>query len=272
MRLTYRTFLQNNRHPDARFFLLGVKDWTLSELLVHLDDEIDEKEKKDLFTGIARLEEKEPLQYVLKKAPFYGREFYVDPRVLIPRFDTEILVNQVLEAIPAGGEEAILDLCTGSGCIGLTIAMERPGSKVVLSDLSDGALQVAKKNRERFGLDVRILKSDLFSRIKGRFSVIVSNPPYIPDPVIDTLSDEVKKEPRIALSGGRDGLDFYRRIAKEAGSFLCPGGKLFLEIGYDEGESVSLLLEDAGFSSVHVVTDLGNLDRVITACWNNLKN
>ncbi len=167
----------------------------------------------------------------------------------------------------------MIDHITGTGRIGRCIKAPRPKSSEVMTAVSEEALPVAKENAARLSVQAEFIKSDLFSAVDGVFDVIVSNPPYIRTEEIGTLDDEVKDhEPRLALDGGADGLKFYRRIAREAGKHLKNGGKIFLEIGYDEGASVSELLENAGFGGFRTVKDLAGKDRVVAACWNNWNN
>jgi release factor glutamine methyltransferase len=271
--LTYRTYLKNSKVPDPKALVLYAADFDLSELVLKLDEEIPEEMFRKLEEVSQKVLSGLPLQYALRKAPFYGFWFQVDERVLIPRFDSEILVNEVLKAIPEEETVSVLDLCTGSGCIGLCIKALRPESSAVLTDVSEDALSVAKENAARLSVQAEFIKSDLFSAVDGVFDVIVSNPPYIRTEEIGTLDDEVKDhEPRLALDGGADGLKFYRRIAREAGKHLKNGGKIFLEIGYDEGASVSELLENAGFGGFRTVKDLAGKDRGVAACWNNWNN
>ncbi len=205
-----------------------------------------------------------PVQYILNEAWFYGRSFYVDENVLIPRFDTEVLVEKTLKYIRRHPSEkpSVLDLCTGSGCIIITLCKEAE-INAFASDISEGALEVAKKNAERHDADCRFIKSDLFENISWKFDLIVSNPPYIRTGVIDTLDKEVKdQEPLLALDGGADGLDFYRRIISGSACCLKEGGYLCLEIGYDQKEAVTGLLKEGGFSDLEIIRDLNGLDRV----------
>ena len=268
--MTYRTFLKSSKAADPRSLVLYAAGFDLSGLLLRLDEEIPEKIAEALAMAEEKVLSGMPLQYAFKKAPFYGFWFKVDERVLIPRFDSEILVNLALKAIPEGKETNVLDLCTGSGCIGLTIGILRPEARITLSDVSGDALSAAEENRIRLGVSAKLVKSDLFSEIREVFDVIVSNPPYIRTEEIDSLDREVKDhEPRLALNGGEDGLSFYRRIVKEAPGHLKCGGKILLEIGCDEASSVTELLETAGFTEIKTAKDLAGNDRVVKACWNN---
>ncbi len=210
-----------------------------------------------------------PLAYVLGNTEFMGLPFIIEPGVLIPRQDTESLVEWVLEAEKEG--KSLLDMCTGSGCIGLSLA-KLGGFQTVLSDLSPRAIHVSRRNRRALELEdrVEICQGDLFEALAQgqRFDVIVSNPPYIETAVIAELQDEVRDhEPMMALDGMEDGLFFYRRIAREAPQWLSPGGRIYLEIGYDQGESVPALLREAGFIDVTVRKDLAGNDRVVRGVY-----
>lgn len=201
-----------------------------------------------------------PLQYLLEKQEFMGLEFTVTPQVLIPRQDTELLVEAVLKMLKPGMK--VLDMCTGSGCIAISIAKLSKGAEVTGADVSKEALAVAKKNGEDNQAAVQWLESDLFTQVTGTYDVIVSNPPYIKSDVIETLMPEVRDhEPRLALDGTADGLYFYRKLAKEAGAYLVKGGRLCLEIGYDQGEEVAELLRENGYQEVTIAKDLCGLDR-----------
>ena len=207
-----------------------------------------------------------PLQHIIGKANFMGIDFFVNENVLIPRFDTENLVEKVL---PICEGKRVLDMCTGSGCIVLTLAKLGKVKNAVGVDISEKALEVANKNKEMLSLNnISFLKSDLFEMVKEeeRFDIIVSNPPYIPTAEIDKLMVEVKNhDPYIALDGKEDGLFFYRRISKDAKKHLENGGMLALEIGYDQGESVPAILGKDGYKDIKVYKDLSGLDRVVTA-------
>ena len=213
-----------------------------------------------------------PLAQILGRQSFYGLDFFVNEDVLIPRADTECLVDLVLEdyadlAKQAGSSSLnILDLCTGSGCIGISVAKHLPYQELLLVDLSEKALAVAKKNAEKhLGENVTLLQSDLLMGVQGKkFSLLLSNPPYIVSRVIPGLDREVSEyEPKMALDGGEDGLVFYRRIAKEAKAVLLPGARLYLEIGYDQGESVKDIFQKEGYEAVEVFPDLAGNPRVL---------
>ena len=218
-----------------------------------------------------------PLQYITGSQEFMGLECIVTPDVLIPRYDTERLVEEVIK-VSAG--KSVLDLCTGSGCIALSILMLGRPVSVTASDISDKALRVAKKNYDRLFGDFSetpatcgFVQSDMFKNIGGRFDIIVSNPPYIKPCDIKELMPEVRDfEPYSALDGGEDGLDFYRIIAKEAGEHFSGDGMLFLEIGYDQGDDVTKLLEECGYHDISVIKDYAGLDRVVKAARNGVRN
>ena len=202
-----------------------------------------------------------PLWYILGTCNFYGYDFKVDGRVLIPRPETEELVSEALKLVKAG--DRVLDLCTGSGAIAVTVAL-KTGATVVASDVSADAVALAKENALRLGANVEFLQGDLFGSVTGVFDVILSNPPYIPTADIAGLQTEVKDhEPMLALDGGEDGLDFYRRIAAEAGGFLKEGGTLLLEVGEGEAEKAAEMLR--GFCNVRIIKDLEGIERIVAA-------
>ena len=224
------------------------------------------------FENFEKRRRRIPLAQILGRQSFYGLDFFVNEDVLIPRADTECLVDLVLEdyadlAKQAGSSSLnILDLCTGSGCIGISVAKHLPYQELLLVDLSEKALAVAKKNAEKhLGENVTLLQSDLLTGVQGKkFSLLLSNPPYIVSRVIPGLEREVSEyEPKMALDGGEDGLVFYRRIAKEAKAVLLPGARLYLEIGYDQGESVKDIFQKEGYEAVEVFPDFAGNPRVL---------
>ena len=212
-----------------------------------------------------------PLQQILGSQEFMGLDFFVNEHVLIPRQDTETLVELVLQE-QQGREKKLLDLCTGSGCIAISLAVKGGYESVTATDLSEEALKVAERNAKAHQKEIIFRQGDLFTALPqseaGTFDIITSNPPYIPTAVIATLEPEVREhEPMMALDGTEDGLKFYRQIAKEAGTWLKPGGAIYLEIGYDQGGAVSGLLRETGFDKVRVVKDLPGKDRVVCGIW-----
>lgn len=204
-----------------------------------------------------------PVQHILGVQCFCGLEFEVTPDVLCPRQDTEVLVEEALNQIRPGSE--ILDLCTGSGCIILSLLHFTKECRGTGVDLSEKALAVAKQNSEKLEIPCTWIHSDLFEQIEGVYDVIVSNPPYIATKEIELLEPEVRdREPRMALDGMEDGLFFYRKIIKESMQYLKPEGWLMFEIGYDQGQAVSEMMKSAGYTQVTVKKDLAGLDRVVT--------
>ena len=235
-----------------------------------LDLRLDEdtslsREELAAFSALAdhRLR-REPLQYILEEAFFFGRPFRVDPRVLIPRPETELLCEWALESAAPEASLRVLDLCCGSGCIGITLRLERPLARVTLADLSPDALAVARQNAAALDADVRFACGDLFEPLTGQsFDLILSNPPYIPAAECASLQDEVLREPRIALDGGEDGLLFYRRIIAGAPAFLSPGGWLYLELGLGEDQAVRQLMEEHSFTEIGIRKDYSGIARMI---------
>lgn len=208
----------------------------------------------------------EPTQYLLGQKEFYGRSFSVDPRVLIPRSETELLVEAVLRALPKAEPTRVLDLCTGSGCIAVSIAAERPQASVWATDLSAEALEVARTNALAVGVDARVtfFHGDLFAPLPAdaTFDVIVSNPPYVSTGSLSALQREVQAEPRLALDGGPDGLVLLTRIAQAALPRLKPGGLLAFEHGDEQAEAMRALLTRVGCHDVKLEKDLARLDRL----------
>ncbi len=206
-----------------------------------------------------------PVQYITGEQEFCGLSFGVQPGVLIPRPETELLAEAVF------GQSAgkrVLDMCTGSGCIAITVAKLGAPAYTAASDYSAEALAVAKKNAELQAADVTFFQGDLFENVEGMYDIIVSNPPYIRSSVVDELMPEVRDfEPRLALDGRSDGLLFYRRICSEAKEYLTPGGRLMFEIGHDQGETVPEILATEGYVSVEVKKDYAGLDRMVFAVW-----
>lgn len=206
---------------------------------------------------------REPLQYITGEAPFFGRMFSVDRRVLIPRPETEELCAWALEMLPVSGAD-VLDLCCGSGCIGLSLKAAYPDAVITLSDLSADALAVSAENSRRLNLEVGLHQGDLLEGFThSSFDLIVCNPPYIPSVDCEVLQPEVLFEPRMALDGGSDGLDFYRRLVVSAASVLAPDGSLLMELGIHESEAVSALLSASGYHHIEIRKDLADIDRMI---------
>lgn len=255
---------------DARLLLEEVCGTDRGYMLVHgeapMDASCEERYKEYISLRQGRI----PLQHIVGYQEFMGLRFFVNEDVLIPRQDTETLVEEVMRYLHDGMH--ILDMCTGSGCILLSLLRYSNDCIGVGSDSSQKALAVAKKNAESLGIDATFQQGDLFENIEGKYEIIVSNPPYIPTAVIETLEEEVREhDPFTALDGKEDGLHFYRRIVEQAGEYLYPGGMLFFEIGCEQAEAVSRLMERAGFLEVTGCKDLSGLDRVVYGTWHEQK-
>ena len=239
-------------------------------MLIHKDDEATSEEYDTIIKAISDREKRIPVQHITGYQNFMGFEFKVTKDVLVPRFDTECLVEEAMLVTNDG--DKVLDVCTGSGCILISLMKYKNDIKGIGTDISEKALLIAKENaKDIMGSayseyeNPQFIQGDLFSNILDKdFDVIVSNPPYIRSCVIDTLEPEVKEfDPMIALDGGEDGLDFYRRIVDEARNHLRKGGHLLVEIGYDQGEDVKSLFVDNGYLDVKIVKDLCSNDRVV---------
>lgn len=252
---------------DARLLLEHICGTDRNTLLVHGDRTVSPEEEKQYLDAVERRSRRIPLQQITGQQEFMGLPFWVNSNVLIPRQDTEVLVEEVLKHTHDGMQ--ILDMCTGSGCILISILHYSNDCEGLGVDISSPALEVAEENAERLlsgrtGVSARFLQSDLFEAVDGKYDILVSNPPYIRSAVVDTLMPEVKDyEPRIALDGEEDGLVFYRRILSDCKKNLKKGGMLFFEIGYDQAEVVKGMMEQAGFLEVTVKKDFGGLDRVV---------
>ena len=241
-----------------------------SYIITNCDEELDNDKIKEYEKYINKVIMGTPIQYITNNQEFMKLQFYVDENVLIPQPDTEILVEEVIkESMKFSNRIDIMDLCTGSGAIGISLAKYINSSKILCTDISMKALQIAKLNAEKnlVHRKMEFILSDLFENIiDKKFDIIVSNPPYIKTSVIKKLDKQVQNEPIIALDGGTDGLDFYRVISNEADMFLKDNGILFLEIGYDQKEEVMKLLESQNiYKSIECKKDLSKNDRVIIA-------
>lgn len=255
---------------DARLLLEYICGTNRNDLLVHGDREVEAQQVKAYEQVLARRAERIPLQHITGKQEFMGLEFQVSDKVLIPRQDTEILVEEVLRELHDGMR--ILDMCTGSGCILLSLLHYSNDCVGVGADVSGDALEIAAMNgatlSESREMSYEFVQSDLLANVEGCFDMIVSNPPYICTDVIATLMPEVREhEPMLALDGMADGLFFYRKIIEDSREHLNRGGRLYFEIGYDQAVSVSELLAAAGFADINVVKDYAGLDRVVYATY-----
>ncbi len=270
------TYRQAEKKGEQRLAQAGIADakidaWLLLEMLAHIDRSFyfmhaDEEVAPEVLTEYERVLEKRaervPLQYITGEQEFMGMTFHVNSNVLIPRQDTETLVEEALKVVEPDMD--VLDLCTGSGCVLLSILKNAPSVHGTGSDISKQALLVARENAKLHELDAEWVRSNLFDSLDGMYDVIVSNPPYIAQEEILTLMPEVGQfEPMQALDGGADGLDFYRRIMTDVPRYLRPNGWLLVEIGCTQGEAVVTLMHEAGFSGVTVIRDLAGNDRVV---------
>ncbi|MCM1189887.1 MAG: peptide chain release factor N(5)-glutamine methyltransferase [bacterium] len=263
---------------DARLLLEHVCGTDRNTLLAHGEREVSDGERERYRSLVGKRADRIPLQYLTGTQDFMGLEFLVSKKALIPRQDTEVLVEEALRHLHDGMR--VLDLCTGSGCILISLLYYSNNCLGVGTDISEEALQLAVENAKRLlgpetlavqwqdgmacGRCVSFRQSDLFDRVEEKFDMIVSNPPYIRTEVLPELMPEVREhEPLLALDGGEDGLSFYRRIVRESKKCLMRGGVLLLEIGYDQGEAVAGLMEKENFLEVQVIKDYGGLDRVV---------
>jgi len=248
---------------EARQLLGQVLDRPAAWLIVHDEQVLDEDELLAFASVVARRAGGEPVAYLIGYREFYGRDFAVSPSVLIPRPETELLVETALAGVGTGGTARILDLGTGSGCIAITLALEIPQAQVTAVDASEAALDVARRNGERLGVQLRLLQSDWFAALTGeRFDLILANPPYISAGDPHLAAGDLRHEPSSALASGVDGLAAIRRIVAAAPAHLVSGGQLWLEHGYDQGDAVRELLVAAGFADIEQRRDLAGIMRV----------
>lgn len=247
---------------DARYLLEFVCKTDRNTLYMYPDKVLSTQEEQDYLSCIMKRADRIPLQHITNEQEFMGLGFFVNEHVLIPRQDTETLVEEVLRYLHDGMK--ILDMCTGSGCILLSLLKYSNACEGVGVDISADALEVAKENARRLSLAPQWINSNLFENVEGTFDIIVSNPPYIKTDVIENLEPEVKDhEPFIALDGDTDGLKFYRIISKDAREHLLRGGMLFFEIGHDEKDEVVTIMEEEGYREVTALKDLAGNDRVV---------
>lgn len=252
----------DNPDLDAWYLLQMVCKIERSFYYLHEEEELTTEQQKEYEIALQKRAERIPLQYIIGEQEFMGLTFKVNSNVLIPRQDTETLVEEAIKVCKSGMR--VLDLCTGSGCIIISLMKNAPGIIATGSDVSKQALLVAKENGKNHEADVEWIRSDLFDNITEQYDLIVSNPPYIPTAEISGLMPEVRDfEPFDALDGREDGLYFYREIIRKSKDYLNPDGYLYLEIGYNQGEAVSSLMREAGFAEIEVVRDLAGLDRVV---------
>lgn len=251
---------------DAWLLLEGACGCTRNDYYVRGDKPLTQEQEALWKEYLKKRTKRIPVQHILGKQEFMGLTFTVTPDVLCPRQDTEVLVEEALKRIRPGSK--LLDLCTGSGCILISLLKYKEGCRGTGADLSEKALKVAMQNAENLGVECTFIHSDLFENIEGRFDMIISNPPYIATSEIGTLMPEVRDmEPRMALDGKEDGLFFYREIIRKSHKYLKPSGWLMFEIGYNQGKAVSEMMKSAGYCKIQVIKDLAGLDRVVAGSW-----
>lgn len=251
----------------SRLLLQYVLDEPRQYIIVYDKKEITKKQQWEYFINIEKLTKGIPLQHITHRQEFMKMDFFVDENTLIPRPDTEILVEEVIKIAKQKYNPKILDLCTGSGAIAISLKKYVPNSEIIGIDISEKAIEVANKNANKLNVDVKFIKSDLFEKLnKEKFDIIVSNPPYIKKEEIKKLSKEVQKEPEIALDGGIDGLDFYRKITSQAIEYLKTESFLCFEIGYNQKNDVMKIIEEQqNYKNIYCKKDLYGYDRVIVA-------
>ena len=257
--------INEDAYKISKLLLMSILNVNDTYLIINDENDVPIEKEQEFIKAVEKINIGYPVQYITNSQQFYGLDFYVDENVLIPQPDTEVLVEKVIEIANRNEDiKSILDICTGSGAIGISLAKFIKNMQVDLTDISTDALAIANKNAIANCVSKKcsFIKSDMFDNLNKKYDIIVSNPPYIETSVIDTLEKEVKSEPHIALDGGADGLEFYRRIAKEARKYLKENGTLLFEIGYNQGESVSKLLMDNDYNNVRIIKDLSENDRV----------
>lgn len=261
---------------DIRLLAMDVAGCTYSDLILRMADTVTEEQAQKLHAYVTERMTHKPCQYILGTQEFMGFDFATAEGVLIPRPETELLVEEACERLKELGEKKnaqtgsgklrVLDMCCGSGCIGISAARLVPDVSVVLADISDAAIALTKKNRERLQADCTVIQTDLFDRIEGNYDMIVSNPPYIRTDEIPDLMEEVRDfEPHLALDGKADGLYFYDKIIREAREYLYADGYILFEIGQDQLEAVRGLLVDNGYVDINGIKDYAGLDRIVVA-------
>lgn len=260
---------------ERKVLLEEVLQMTYMQMLVNPSAEVSAQDEMRYKQLIEKRCNHYPLQYILGYTHFMDYTFFVNENVLIPRNDTEVLVELadkiVKEADMPKEQYSVLDMCCGSGCIGISLKLYNKDIALTLCDISTGALEVTQKNLDKYNIEAEVTESNLFDSIDGTYSMIISNPPYIEQDVIESLMPEVKDyEPRLALDGGEDGLVFYRSIIASSKNYLQPGGYLLFEIGYNQGKQVFDMMEAAGFLNVTIQKDYSGLDRIVYGYTNRI--
>lgn len=259
-----KDILEKNNN-DLIIALIYLLNTTKNLLFLNKEETLDEKIENELKIINDKINEGYPLQYAIGKWNFYGLDLLVDKRALIPRYETEILVDLIIN--DNSNNKKILDIGTGSGAISLALSNNLKDSKIIGVDISKNAIDLANKNKIKLNINnVEFKESDIFSNIDEKFDIIVSNPPYINKEDFQKLDKKLYYEPQNALYGGEDGLYFYKKIIKNAKNFLNKNGKIYLEIGYDQKDSISNLLEEYGYKQIKSYKDFNDFDRIIKAC------
>lgn len=251
---------------EAKQIIKHITGFSNSEILMNYTNRLTEFQSNNLTAIIKQRAIRYPLQYIFGEWAFYGREFFVGPGVLVPRADTETLVDVCLKYLENTENPAVLDLCAGSGCIGITLALEKADAAVTLVEKFPEAARYAERNIKRLGVDnAALVCGDVLNGAANdkEYELIVSNPPYVPKNEMETVSPEVHYEPETALFGGEDGLDFYRAVITEYKKALKAGGMLAFEVGAGEAAAVEALLEDAGLKEINTEKDLGGICRAV---------
>lgn len=252
---------------DAWYLLEDITGVSRTMYFMEPEKELSEEEVEEYFDALEKREKRIPLQHITGKQQFMGLEFLVNEYVLIPRQDTEVLVEEALNKIKPGMK--VLDMCTGSGCIAISLSKFAKDCEYHAVDLSAKALETAEENARKNDTKIHFIKSDLFENVQESYNVIVSNPPYIRTSVIEELQKEVKcHDPYMALDGKEDGLFFYKKIIEEASEHLISGGWLLFEIGHDQRKEVEELMEEHHFTKIFTKKDLAGLDRVVAGMYN----
>lgn len=260
---------------DVRVLIMHVLGISYTDMLMRMPEQVDCVYQQEFERCLAMRCTHMPCQYITGYQDFMGYHFKVAENVLIPRPETELLVETALKLNRNRDTVRALDVCCGSGCIGISFMLCRRAEghekdMVTLLDISQDAVTLADTNNRQLQADCRVIQSDLFSNVEGRYTIIMSNPPYIRHDDISDLMEEVRDfEPWLALDGGASGLDFYDRIIRKAGDYLYDEGELLFEIGYDQFEDIRRLLVDAGYTDIACIKDYAGLDRIVTARWMN---
>lgn len=256
---------ENEAEAEAKHALSAIIGCDISDLYLKGTEQVTDNQQFRMNELLKEREKGTPLAYILNERWFMGLRFYVDENVLIPRQETELLAETAIQLMRFKSYSTVLDLCTGSGCVAISIA-KYSRAAVSAADISSAALDVAKKNARDLGVNIRLVEGDLFENIPERFDIITANPPYIAQNVYEGLMREVREhEPRLALVAPDNGLAFYRRIAAQAGAHMNAGATLLMEIGDEQGEAVSRILKDAGFNDVRITKDYSGNDRLASA-------